>query len=150
MQYVLQHQFRTSQIRSMLGAYGHYDGRLATPTHPDYLIVIQRIEVFRASWPISIEDILVDQYLYRMCFTHTPLYQCVQLGAVCHSWYLAISYSIRFQGNVVVRPSLPPPGHRHIFADSLVLRHTDDEYHCSTNGTILQGLRYVKIRPPLN
>ena len=148
-QRALQQRFATFHTRRMLGAYGHHYGQPATPTHADYLLVIQHLQRLRDTIPINIEDFLVDQFLHRVRFTHTPLFQCPQLGAVSRTWYRALSFCVRFQGNVVVRPSLPPPGHRHMFADSLVLRHTEDEYHSSTNGTILQGLSYFNITPPL-
>ena len=121
------------------------------PTHAAYLLVLQHLQRLRSTYPIHIEDFLVDQFLHRVLFVHTPLPQCPRLAAVSHTWYRALSFCVRLQGNVVVRPSvpLPAPGHPHMFADSLVLRHTDDEFHSSTNGTILQGFSYFRITPPL-
>ena len=150
-QRALQQRFATFQTRRILGAYGHHYGQPATPTHAAYLLVLQDLQRIRSTYPIHIEDFLVDQFLHRVRFVHTPLPQCPRLAAVSRTWYQALSVCVRLQGNVIVRPGvpLPPPGHPHMFADFLVLRHTDDEFHSSTNGTILQGFNYFHITPPL-
>ena len=150
-QRALQQRLATFHTRRVLGGHGHNYEQPATPMHDACLRVLQQLQRLRSIYPIHIEDFLVDQFLHRVRFVHTPIPQCPRLAAVSRAWYLALSFCVRLQGNVVVRPSvsLPPPGYPHMFADLLVLRHTDDEFHSSTNGTILQGFSYFRINPPL-
>ena len=137
-QRALQQRLATFHTRRVFGGHGHNYEQPATPMHDAYLRVLQQLQRLRSIYPIHIEDFLVDQFLPRWV-------------AVSRTWYLALSFCARLQGNVVVRPSvsLPPPGYPHMFADLLVLRHTDDEFHSSTNGTILEGFSYFRINPPL-
>ena len=150
-QRALQQRLATFHTRRVLGRHGHNFEQPATPTHDACFLVLQQLQRLRSTYPIHIEDFLVDQFLHRVRFVHTPIPQCPRLAAVSHTWYHALSFCVRRQGNVVVRPSvsLPLPGYPRMFADSLVLCHTDDEFHSSTNGTILQGFSYFRINPPL-
>ena len=147
----LQQRPAMCHTRRVLGGYAHEYDRSITPTHEAYVFVLQQLQTLRSTYPIHIEDFLVDQFLHRVRFVRTPTRQCPRLAAVSRTWYHALSFCVRLQGSVVVRPSvsLPPPGHPHMFADALVLRHTEDEFHSSTNGTILQGFRYFRINPPV-
>ena len=150
-QRALQQRLAIFHTRRGLGGHAHNYEQPATPMHDAYLRVLQQLQRLRSIYPIHIEDFLVDQFLHRERFVHTLIPQCPRLAAVSRTWYLALSFCVRLQGNVVVRPSvsLPPPEFPHMVADLLVFRHTDDEFHSSANGTILQGFSYFRINPPL-
>ena len=109
-QNTLLRQFRTQQVRTMLGAYGHFRGRPAAPTHPDYLRTVQQLDSFRTRWAMTIQDVLVDRHLHRISFTHIPLYQCSHLGAVSSSWYRAITLCTRFCGKCKSASQFAPAG----------------------------------------
>ena len=65
-QRALQQRFATFHTRRILGAYGHHYGQPATPTHAAYLLVLQDLQRLRSTYPIHIEDFLVDQFLHRV------------------------------------------------------------------------------------
>ena len=147
----LQQRLAMFHTRRVLGGHSQQYDPSNTPTHEAYFLVLQQLHRLRSTYPTHIEDFLVDRFLHRVRFVHTPTHQCPRSAAVSRTWYHALSFCVQHQGSVVVRPSvsLPPPGYPHMFADALVLRHTEDEFHSSTNGTILQGFRYFRINPPL-
>ena len=147
----LQQRLAMSHAHRVLGGGSQQFNPSNTPTHDAYFLVLQQLQSLRSTYPIHIEDFLVDQFLHRVRVVHTPAHQCPRLAAVSRARYRAISFCVQHQGSVVVRPSvsLPPPRYPRMFADALVLRRTEDEFHSSNNGTILQGFRYFRINPPL-
>ena len=78
--------------------WAHMDIFTADLQHPHTQLTstMQQLDTFRTRWAMTIQDVLVDQHLHRISFTHIPLYQCSHLGAVSSSWYRALRYCVEF------------------------------------------------------
>ena len=78
----LQQRLAMSQAHRVLGGGSQQFNLSNTPTHDAYFLVLQQLQSLRSIYPTHIEDFLVDQFLHRVRFVHTPAHQCPRLAAV--------------------------------------------------------------------
>ena len=136
------------------------------PDHPDVHRTQNRIQLFKDTWPISVEESIIKEDVgwrgnensfralststsydksFRVQFQHWSTTLLSRYAAISKDWYSSTGTF----GDQLIRIQLRNPRSRSL-VDEIKVHDSDNEYHVITSGEILLTLGCQAVRRPLH